>query len=53
MWTLRLWSLKVQMSYHSKNKTIVDDIVERMEELSVNVQHSEPAGIVWGKRGWA
>ncbi|KAH7711318.1 COP9 signalosome complex subunit 2 [Aphelenchoides avenae] len=45
-WMVRLWSLEVQMGYHYEVNKHVDGIVERMERLSVSVQHSEPAGIV-------
>ncbi|KAH7711319.1 COP9 signalosome complex subunit 2 [Aphelenchoides avenae] len=45
-WMVRLWSLEVQMGYHCQDNKLVDRLVERMERLSVSVQHSEPAGIV-------
>ncbi|KAH7664866.1 hypothetical protein AAVH_43376, partial [Aphelenchoides avenae] len=45
-WTIRLWSLKVQTAYHSKEHELVDGIVKRMGELSASVQNSDPAGLV-------
>ena len=50
---MRLWSLKVQLGYYTKDNELVDRLVERLEELSLSVQHSEPAGIVLGKRWMA
>lgn len=48
MWNARGWSLRVQFGFYTKVDK-GEDGVAGLETLSVDVQHSEPAGILWGK----